>query len=266
VTDATSTAALIAAIAPTHVVHLAAIAAPVKAGTNPDLAWAVNLGGTLNVARALLAHAPKATLVFAGSGLVYGDTARAGLPLTEGSLLAPNTDYAATKAAADLALGALVGQGLRVIRCRPFNHSGPGQTEDFVLPSFAAQIARIERGLQPPVLQVGNLEAERDFLDVRDVADAYARCVVRSDAIAPGTLFNIASGVPVSIRSLLDAMVAQAAVPITVAVDPARWRANDLPRIIGNANAARTALDWVPQHSTSGLIKDLLAHARAVAS
>jgi GDP-4-dehydro-6-deoxy-D-mannose reductase len=263
ITDAAATAALIDRFQPTHVLHLAGIAAPAKAGADPDLAWRVNLGGTLNVARGILAHAKAATLVFAGSGLVYGDTAMSGQLLTEADLLAPNTDYAATKAAADLALGALAGHGLRVVRCRPFNHTGPGQTEDFVLPSFAAQIARIERGRQPPVLKVGNLDAMRDFLDVRDVADAYARCILRSADLAPGMVLNIASGVPVSIRTLLDQMLAQACVPIRVEIDPARWRANDLPCFVGDATAARRALGWAPRYDGAALALALLEAQRA---
>jgi GDP-4-dehydro-6-deoxy-D-mannose reductase len=263
VTDAVATAALIEQFQPTHVLHLAGIAAPTKAGANPDLAWRINLGGTLNVARGILAHAGSATLIFVGSGLVYGDTAKSGRPLAETDLLAPNTDYAATKAAADLALGALVSQGLRVIRCRPFNHTGPGQTEDFALPSFAAQIARIERGQQPPVLKVGNLDGMRDFLDVRDVADAYVRCVLRSADLAPGTILNIASGVPVSIRTLLDQMLAAARVPIQVETDPARWRANDLPCFVGDATAARRALGWVLRYDGAALALALLEAQRA---
>jgi GDP-4-dehydro-6-deoxy-D-mannose reductase len=258
ITDAADTAAAIGQFQPTHVVHLAGIAAPTKAGADPDLAWRVNLGGTLNVARAILAHARSATLVFAGSGLVYGDTAKSGLPLSETDLLAPNTAYAATKAAA--------GQGLRVIRCRPFNHTGPGQTEDFVLPNFAAQIARIERGQQPPVLKVGNLDAMRDFLDVRDVADAYVRCILRSADLAPGTILNIASGRPVSIRALLDQMLAAARVPIQVEIDPARWRANDVPCFVGDAAAARRALDWAPRHDFAAMTAALLEAQRAVYS
>jgi GDP-4-dehydro-6-deoxy-D-mannose reductase len=258
VTEAGATAAIIDHFQPTHVLHLAGIAAPARADTDPDLAWRVNLGGTLNVARGILAHASSATLIFAGSGLIYGDTAKSGRPLTEADLVQPNSDYAATKAAADLALGALASQGLRVIRCRPFNHTGPGQTEDFVLPSFAAQIARIERGQQQPVLEVGNLDAERDFLDVRDVADAYLRCILRSDDLEPGVIFNIASGVPVSIRSLLDQMLETARVPIRVEVKPERWRANDVPRFVGDATAAYRALGWTAQHDMTKLIATLV--------
>jgi GDP-4-dehydro-6-deoxy-D-mannose reductase len=262
VTDAPAVRATIRDVRPTHVVHLAGLAAPQKAGAAPDLAWDANLRGSLNVARAIMAEAPDATMIFAGSGLVYGDTALLNRPLRETDLLQPNNDYAATKAAADLALGALSRQGLRVIRCRPFNHSGPGQSEDFVLPSFAAQIARIERGLQPPVLSVGNLDAERDFLDVRDVADAYTRCVIQSARLAPGTIFNIASGEPTSIRTILGQMIGFASVPVEIAIDPARWRPNDIASITGDASVARRELGWAPAHDSRALAEALLGAAR----
>jgi GDP-4-dehydro-6-deoxy-D-mannose reductase len=263
VTDYDATAQLLLSYQPTHVVHLAGIAAPAKAGGNPQLAWTVNLGGTRNMARAIVKHVPEAWLIFASSGLIYGNSALTGQPLTEADLVQPNNDYTATKAATDIALGALAHQGLRVIRCRPFNHTGPGQSEDFVLPSFAGQIARIEAGLQKPVLSVGNLDAMRDFLDVRDVADAYARCVMRSDSLKTGTVLNIASGVPTSVRALLEELLALAHVPITVEIDPQRWRENDIPSFVGDASAARRLLGWVPQYDATSLARSLLETARA---
>ena len=154
-------------------VHLAAIPTIAGAVADPAAAWRVNVMGTLDLARAIHQYAPECTLIFAGSAEAYGATARQGVPLKETDPLQPLNEYAATKAAADLALGALAANGLRVIRFRPFNHTGPGQTDEFVVPAFASQIARIEKGAQPPVMMVGNLDAQRDFLDVRDVVDAY---------------------------------------------------------------------------------------------
>src|SRR6185312_6507799 len=111
----------------------------------------VHVQGTLNVARSIMRHAPGARLFFVGSGLVYGGAARLGKALTEESVLDPLDEYAATKAAADLALGALAQRGLACVRFRPFNHIGPGQQSSFVVANFARQIARIEAGLQLPV-------------------------------------------------------------------------------------------------------------------
>src|SRR5262249_50548134 len=158
---------------PTHIVHLAGVPSISGVRANPAQAWQVNVMGTLDLARALLAHAPDCALIFAGSSESYGASAISGEPLTELHPLQPMNEYAATKSAADLALGALAMSGLKAIRFRPFNHTGPGQTLDFVVPAFAHQIARIEKGLQSPTIQVGNLDVKRDFLDVRDIVDAY---------------------------------------------------------------------------------------------
>ena len=150
VTDKVAVQDAIARHRPTHVVHLAGFAAPSAADADPQNTWRVHVQGTLNVASAILDRAPECWLVHVGSGLVYGESAKSGLPLDENTLLAPIDDYGVTKAAADLALGALSRRGLKCIRLRPFNHTGPGQTEAFVVPAFAMQIARIEAGLAPP--------------------------------------------------------------------------------------------------------------------
>ena len=264
VTDASAVDQVIARFRPSHVIHLAGVAAIPAAIANAAVVWQVHLFGTLNIANAILSRVPDCTLVFIGSGLVYGASARSGRPLDEATMLAPTNGYEATKAAADLAVGALSAQGLRSIRMRPFNHTGPGQSEDFVVPSFAMQIARIEAGLQPPVLQVGNLEAERDFLDVRDVTAAYALAVARTAAIPSGTILNIASGVPRRIRDLLDRLLGLSIVPITVVPDPERMRPSDTPRFVGDAGLARQLLGWSPERPFDATLADVLTYARGV--
>ncbi|MCA7120268.1 MAG: GDP-mannose 4,6-dehydratase, partial [Acidibrevibacterium sp.] len=134
--------------------------------------------------------------------------------------------------------------GLRVIRFRPFNHTGPGQSEAFVIPAFAAQIARIEAGAQAPVIRVGNLEPERDFLHVADVVRAYALALERFDELPAGAVFNLASGQPRRIGDILAAMIARASVPIRVEVDPARLRPVEIMRAVGDATKAREVLGW----------------------
>ena len=260
--DARAVGTCIQATRPTHVIHLAAVSSPPTAGADPDLAWRVNVGGTLNIARAIVEHQPDCTLLFAGSGQVYGETAKLNRAMTENDVIAPVSDYAVTKAAADLALGALATKGLRCVRFRPFNHTGVGQTEDFVLPSFAAQIARIEAGMSPPVIRVGNLDVERDFLDVRDVADAYAYSVLRSDDIPPGTILNIASGQPQRIGALLDTLLACATLPIVVEQDETRMRGGETPRFFGDASRAKAILDWTPRRPLDTVLEELLQAAR----
>lgn len=263
VTDKEAAEALIRQMQPTHVVHLAGLAATTAANANEALSWQVHLFGTLNIAHAILEHAPRCALLSVGSGQVYGASARSGKPLSETAILAPTNTYEVTKAAGDLAVGALAGRGLASVRFRPFNHTGPGQTGDFVIPSFAMQIARIEAGLQPPVLNVGNLEAERDFLDVRDVVAAYALAVAKSDQIAPGTILNVASGVPRRIQSVLDRLMLLSRVPISTKIDSTRMRPSETPRYVGDAGLAKRLLDWSPQIEFDTTLAAVLDDCRA---
>lgn len=263
VTDRAAVAAAVARHAPTHVIHLAGIASPTVANTDPQMAWRVHVQGPLNLAEAILDKVPNCWLLHVGSGLVYGETARQGVALDEKALLAPVDQYSATKAAADLALGALTRQGLKSVRFRPFNHTGPGQTDAFVVPAFARQIARIEAGLAAPVVKVGNLDAERDFLDVRDVAKAYALAVQNSQALDPGVVLNISSGVPRRIEDILKWFLAQSSAKITVERDSERLRPSDLPRVIGDARRARECLGWAPEYAFEDTLSLVLADARA---
>jgi len=262
ITDQAAVAAMIGGVAPTHVVHLAGLAATAAANAQEPLAWQIHLFGTLHLAHAILDRAPGCVLVNVGTGQVYGATARSGRVLDETALLAPSSVYEVTKAAGDLAIGALLGRGLRSIRLRPFNHTGPGQTGDFAIPSFALQIARIEAGLQPPVVRVGNLDAERDFLDVRDVATAYALAVAKSGEIAPGTILNLASGVPRRMRDVLDQLLALSAVPIAVELDPTRMRPSETSRYVGDAALAHRVLGWMPQIAFETTLADVLDDCR----
>ena len=262
ITDRVAIDAAVARYRPSHVMHLAGIAAVPAAASAPDVTWRVHLNGTLNLARAILETVPDCFLINAGSGLIYGASAKSGQPLDEDALLAPLDDYSASKAAADLALGALAQQGLKCIRMRPFNHFGPRQSEQFVATAFATQIARIEAGLVEPVIRVGNLAAARDFLDVRDVATAYALAVIKSNEILPGTILNLASGEARRIEDLLTALLSLSTVPIRVEQDPARLRPNDVPCVVGNARKARDLLGWLPVHSFDQTLAEVLADCR----
>ena len=263
VTDMENVDAVIAQASPTHVVHLAGIAAVATASHDPDAAWAVNVGGARHVARAILTHTPDCWMLNVGSGLIYGETAKRDRSLAEDALPAPVDEYGATKTAADFALGTLARQGLKVIRLRPFNHTGAGQTEAFAIPAFAAQIARIEAGAIAPRLRVGNLEAERDYLDVRDVARAYALCVNHADHLPPGLVLNVASGVPRKMRDLLDILLSRSRCDIAVEQDPSRMRASDIPRIAGDASRIRNLLGWQPEFTIEETLDDVLNDCRA---
>ena len=262
VTDAGAVRQSLAKHRPSHVLNLAGIASPATAAQQPGLTWRVHVGGALNLANGLLDVAPEALLVHVGSGLVYGSSAIDGVPLDEAAAIAPVDSYAASKAAADEALGALVRSGLRCVLMRPFNHTGPGQSEDFVVPSFAARIARIEAGLAEPVLDVGNLEAERDFLDVRDVADAYAMALMQAESIPAGEVFNIGSGVPRRVQSLLETLLSMSTVAIAVRQDPARQRRNDLPRVVADSSRIGRQLGWQAKHDFGTTLANVLHYWR----
>lgn len=260
VADAAAVEDAVRALRPDACVHLAAVAAIAAARQDPGRAWRVNLHGTLVLARALMAQAPGCVLLFASSADAYGASFRAGHALDEGAPLAPQNTYAATKAAADLALGALAAEGgLRVLRLRPFNHTGPGQSSAYVVAAFAEQVARIAAGLQPPVLRVGALDPVRDFQDVRDVCAAYAACLRRADELAPGTVLNVASGVPRRVGDVLDALLRLAGVEASVETDAARLRPSDIPTATGDAGLARRVLDWAPAIPWEQTLRDVLA-------
>lgn len=249
-TDHAAVEARVRSLRPNACIHLAAIAAIGVASNDPARAWQVNLHGTLGLAAALSRHAPEAALIHISSADAYGRSFAGGAALDEGALLAPINVYGATKAAADLALGAMPGPnangGLHVIRLRSFNHAGPGQSDDFALPAFARQVARIASGRQPPVLRTGNLDPERDFLDVRDVVRAYALAVARAWTLPNRTILNLASGTPRRIGALLADLIALAGVAITIEPDPDRMRPSDIPRSVGDASLARELLGWTP--------------------
>ena len=263
VTDADAVSDAVRTLRPDACVHLAAVSAVGEARDAPERAWAVNLGGTLSLARALLEHAPGCLLVNVASSDAYGDAFAAGLPVHEGVALAPLNTYGATKAAADLALGAMARDGLRVVRLRPFNHTGPGQSDAFVVAAFARQVARIAAGLQEPVLRVGALDPRRDFLDVRDVVAAYSLCLSRADALPLATILNVASGEPRRVGDVLDALLRISGVRATVEVEAPRLRRTDIPFAVGDASRARDLLGWAPAVPWDATLRDVLGDWRA---
>ncbi len=246
ITDPAAVGAAVRQAAPDACIHLAAIAAIPAARQDPQHAWTVNLHGTLHLADAIRAEAPDCLLVYASSADAYGASFRNAEALAEDAPLAPLNIYGATKAAADLALGAMSAAGLRVVRVRPFNHTGAGQSEDFVAPAFARQLALIAAGRQPPVMQVGDLSPMRDFLDVRDVCAGYAACIVAAESLPPGVIINLASGVPRRIGALLDDLMDAAGVRPELRTDAGRLRRNDIPLACGDAARARALLGWAP--------------------
>jgi len=240
VCDAAAIDAAIAAARPDAIVHLAALASVATSYADPDAVARVNYFGTLHVLRATLRHAPRARVLLISSSEIYGGSAT-GDPIAEDAPLAPVSPYARSKAAADLLGAAFAENGLDVVRARPWNHTGPGQTDSYVASSFARQLAEMVLGQRDPVLRVGNLDAVRDFLDVADVVDAYARLL---DPTVPRGAYNIATGVPIRVAQMLDSLIEHAGMRPQIEVDPARYRPDRAS--VGDATRLRRITDWAP--------------------
>ena len=264
ITDRTATNNAIRRVMPDGILHLAAVSNPAQAHQNARAAWDVNFTGTMNVVEAALARDPATRIVFAGSSECYGATfleAR-GRPVREDAALNPLNVYGATKAAADIYLGQLASAGAQIVRFRPFNHTGPGQSAAFVVPGFAQQIAAAEAGRRPSIINVGNLDVERDLLDVRDVARAYALAFRYEPGKRDPTVFNLSTGVSHRIGALLETLIKKAAIEISVQIDPERVRHNDIPIICGDATNAATYLGWRAEIPIETTLADVLDYWR----
>lgn len=259
ITDGPAIAAAIAAAAPDAVYHLAGWADVGASWADPTGVFRANAEGTLHLLRACIDAGVRRVLSVASAD-VYGVVTEDELPLTEEAPLRPTSPYAASKVAADaLAQQAFLGHGLGVVRVRPFNHLGPGQSEQFVAPAIAARIARAERD-DTDTIPVGNLTARRDLTDVRDVVRAYRLLVEHGE---PGEVYNLCSGTDVAIQTLADHLASMAHRPITLVPDPSLLRPVDLPVLRGDASKLTAATGWKPQIPIEKTLRDLLDDMRA---
>jgi GDP-4-dehydro-6-deoxy-D-mannose reductase len=263
ITDFNQVCDVVKAERPTHLFHLAGIAVVHPGGASIRQMWDVNFVGTLNVALAILDTAPKCRLLCCTSAEVYGASLQSGQPADEKTAFDPVSSYGGSKAAADLMIGQMTRQGLRAIRLRPFNHTGPGQSVQFVVPGFAAQIARIERGEREPVIQVGNLASRRDFLDVRDVVDAYVRAILRFDQLPSNCAMNLASGRPVAVEEILRMLLSMSPAKIDIVQDDLRMRTSDVSVTVGDASLARKLLNWGPRIALDATLSAVLESFRS---
>jgi GDP-4-dehydro-6-deoxy-D-mannose reductase len=240
------------------VYHLAALSHVGESWKAPAASFRVNAEGTLNVLRSA-ADLKVGRVVVILSSEEYGHVTDAELPLTEEAPIRPVTPYGAAKAAADmLAVQAFLGDGLATIRARPFSHTGPGQTEGFVVPALAARVARAERDGADSI-PVGSLEAVRDITDVRDVARAY-RLLATSGV--PGEVYNICSGAGVTIQHIADLLLERAARPIALVTDPELVRPVEVPRFTGSNERLRATTGWAPEIPLAQTVADVLDAAR----
>jgi GDP-4-dehydro-6-deoxy-D-mannose reductase len=260
-TDDAGVDRLVSGLRPDIIVHMAAQSSVGQAADAPEATWRVNATGTETLANAVARHAPASLFMFTSTAEVYGASFLKG-PATEDTPTAPVNAYAESKLAAEMALRAGLPDSTRLIIMRAFNHSGPGHDERFVLPAFAAQVARAESGGNSPVVKVGNLDAERDFLHVIDVVEAYASVLRVGERLPARTLLNVASGRAWRLGDLLDQLCRMASRPIEIVVDPERMRPSDIPRVVGDATRLRNLTGWAPRLTVADLLQDLLRSFR----
>lgn len=247
---------LVADARPDVVLHLAGQASVKDAWAEPWSTFETNVLMQINLHRAIAEHAPGARVVVIVSNEVYGAPPPERLPIDETELLAPLNPYAASKAAQDM-LAEVYGhaQDGDVIRVRPFTHIGPGQDDRFVASSFARQVAEIEAGLREPVVRVGNLEAQRDFTDVRDTVRGYRLVAERGGA---SEVYNLGSGRAHAVREILEHYVSSASVGVTIEPDPDRMRPSDVPKTLCDAGKAKRELGWAPEIEFERTLDDTL--------
>ena len=256
--DAASLLDLFRRTSPEVVYHLAGASDVGGSWQTPQATFRANAEGTLNVLWAAREAGTERVLTV-GSADVYGKVTAADLPIREDQPLRPVSPYAASKAAADdVAQQAWLGYGQQVVRCRPFNHLGPGQTDRFVAPALAGRVAQNERSGNDVVL-VGNLSPERDFTDVRDVVRAYRLMIDRGRS---GEVYNVCSGRAIAVQDLAEQLIALATTPMRLETDPDLERPVDIPVLLGDNSRLRTDTGWEPKIPLATTLRDLLDDRR----
>ena len=258
--DASSVRDVLDAERPEWIFHLAAQSFVPTSWTAPTESLVTNIIGQLNIFEAVKKLGIKPRIQLACSSEEYGLVLEDELPIRETNPLRPLSPYAVSKVGQDM-LGYQYWMSFRipVVRTRGFNHEGPRRGPVFVCSDFAKQIADIEKGRRPPVVRVGNLDARRDFTDVRDVVRAYWLALEKGE---PGEVYNIASGKCWTIRAMLDFLLGQSTAKIKVESDPTRMRPSDVPVLLGDATKFRDRTGWVPEIPFERTMSDLLAYWR----
>jgi GDP-4-dehydro-6-deoxy-D-mannose reductase len=241
---------------PAAVYHCAGAAHVGRAWDRTAPTFATNVLGTHHLLDAIEHAGLRSRVLVPSSALVYAGADGA---LSEDDPLQPSSPYGLSKLAQEM-LGVKANATMTVMNARPFNHVGPRQDPQFAASGFARRIADIERGRWAPEISVGNLDARRDLTDVRDTVRAYQLILERGE---PGRPYNVCSGRAMTIRELLDSLIARARVPVEVKVDPARYRPNDTPVLLGNPARLRDELGWSAQIPIEQTLDDLLEYWRS---
>ncbi len=254
--DAAQTDAAIATARPDVIFHLAGQPFVPESFRDPAATLNTNILAQLHILLALIAQKRHTRVLAVCTNEEYGTITPADLPIDEDTPLRPANPYGVSKVAQDmLAFQYHTSHGLDVVRVRPFTHIGPRQSERFVAAAFARQIAQIEAGVQPPVLRVGNLSAQRDFTDVRDIVRAYVLAVEHG---AAGQVYNIGSGQAVTIQALLEQLLALSSIQVDVQPDPQRMRPVDVPLVVCDPGRFQACTGWTPHISFEQTLQDIL--------
>lgn len=261
--DVEACMSLVQTTRPTTIVHLAALSSVGTTLADPNEVWRSNFDGTRALANAALSLETEVRIIFASSGEVYGRQFNHG-PCDEDAPLSPISPYARTKVACEYVLSDLASDRLSVNALRLFNHSGAGQDERFVIPSFAAQVARLERGGRGGQIRVGNLDASRDFSDVEDIIEAYLAVIRHAEPLPGFSAFNVGSGENRSIRSIMETLIGLATAPIEPLSDSSRMRPADVAVAEGVFDRFRSEFGWTPIRSFDQTIADVLQDQRAL--
>ena len=259
--DASSVKQLLGDVRPERIFHLAAQSYVPSSWNSPAETITTNVIGQLNIFEAMRELELDARIQIAGSSEEYGLVHPHEAPITEDNPLRPLSPYAVSKVTQDtLAYQYFQSYGLKAIRTRAFNHTGPRRGDVFVTSNFAKQIAQIEAGRREPVLLVGDLTPERDFTDVRDIVRAYWLCLEHCE---PGEVYNVASGKAYRIQEVLDMLLSHSDMEIEVREDPSRLRPSDVPLLLGDNTKFCEATGWKPEIPFEQTAKDLLDYWRA---
>lgn len=253
-------ARLVSGWKPDAVFHLAGLAFVPSAESSPQIAFEVHGRGTLNVLEACRKYAPSTRVIVISSAEVYGSVPPAKMPITEKTPLRPVNIYGISKLCAEeMAFFYHRSYSLAAIVLRPFNHIGPRQNPRFVTADFARQIAGMEAGKMKPVLQVGNLEAARDFTDISDMVMAYR---LAAEKCAPGIAYNICSGHAYSIREILNRLLKMTECRIEIEQDSKRLRKTGVPLTRGDCSRFVRKTGWKPREDINSTLKNILNYWR----
>lgn len=247
---------------PDYIFHLAAQSYVPQAFAQPAETIANNVTSQINLLEACRNAQIEPMILIVGSSEEYGQASPCEMPLSEDQPFRPGNPYAVSKIAQDmLGYQYALSYGMNIVRVRPFNHFGPGQSDRFVLANFSRQVAEAEASLIEPTVLTGNTDVVRDFTDVRDIVRGYRFALEMGK---PGEVYNLSSDTGQRVQSLLDTLISMSAIPLETRVDPSRFRVSDTPVVVGDSSKFRRDSGWSPSRDIETSLADTLQYWRSV--